>query len=470
MKIMIRVLDGEIVRHVGDLKIRGNVGTNATILVENGSLLIEGDVGEGSRISVSKSETLEPISFEAKSISAHMITHFAGETVYIGHVNVDDRIFTHGQLKIWDMGCYEITTPSPGMTMYSLSPTALSPEEATDTVEAVVDGRRYQGTAITVLCGTVIVDGLQKWPIYTTEKLTFAREGTHLPKVCINGSIADNVTLHTDVSIKAKTIGKHCTIASVSGAIVAEDVGAYTTITAEESIEIKRLDKDCSLRCRQGRIITDNVGDRANILAKGVIRSNNVGIHASLISTHSSVCVNDIGEHSRIICLYDIDILGAYPHPKAMTLKSHLGRIHKPLTPLRPLSISPIDSTGIFASRRADSSSKLLSSAATTGLFAPITKPSAFTKANKTDIPQGFICPISQEIMDDPVLFILDKYSYERECITTWLKTKGTSPMTRAKMSRSQKIEDVLVTNRALLDAIREFKELRCLSPAPSLE
>ena len=45
------------------------------------------------------------------------------------------------------------------------------------------------------------------------------------------------------------------------------------------------------------------------------------------------------------------------------------------------------------------------------------------------DPPDEFVCPISQEVMQDPV-FATDGHTYERQCIEQWLATKRTSPKT----------------------------------------
>ena len=63
-----------------------------------------------------------------------------------------------------------------------------------------------------------------------------------------------------------------------------------------------------------------------------------------------------------------------------------------------------------------------------------------------------FKCPISREIMKDPVL-ASDGMSYERVYIETWMKTKGNySPMTRERIKKD------LITNRAIKDAIEYYK------------
>jgi TPR repeat protein len=66
--------------------------------------------------------------------------------------------------------------------------------------------------------------------------------------------------------------------------------------------------------------------------------------------------------------------------------------------------------------------------------------------------PEAFLCPISQEIMVDPV-FAADGHSYERTAIETWFRTKQTSPMTNDAMAST-----VLTPNRLLKSQIREWQ------------
>ena len=49
-------------------------------------------------------------------------------------------------------------------------------------------------------------------------------------------------------------------------------------------------------------------------------------------------------------------------------------------------------------------------------------------------IPPDFICPITQEIMRDPVI-ALDGHSYERDAITQWFaRGRIKSPLTGAQL------------------------------------
>ena len=72
------------------------------------------------------------------------------------------------------------------------------------------------------------------------------------------------------------------------------------------------------------------------------------------------------------------------------------------------------------------------------------------------DIPNGYECPILQELMEDPVM-AADGHSYERKAIEEWIKRgKKTSPMTGAKLPHT-----LLTPNHNLRKAITDFREKR---------
>jgi len=52
----------------------------------------------------------------------------------------------------------------------------------------------------------------------------------------------------------------------------------------------------------------------------------------------------------------------------------------------------------------------------------------------KETYPQAFLCPISHELMRDPVI-ASDGYTYEHREILKWLSKNRTSPMTRQPIS-----------------------------------
>ena len=64
---------------------------------------------------------------------------------------------------------------------------------------------------------------------------------------------------------------------------------------------------------------------------------------------------------------------------------------------------------------------------------------------------QPFLCPITQDIMRDPVILVESGHTFERVAIETWFKRNNTNPVTNL-VARNK----VLTPNRALADAIRE--------------
>ncbi|XP_070332256.1 WD repeat, SAM and U-box domain-containing protein 1 isoform X6 [Odocoileus virginianus] len=70
-------------------------------------------------------------------------------------------------------------------------------------------------------------------------------------------------------------------------------------------------------------------------------------------------------------------------------------------------------------------------------------------KTLSSEIPDEFICPITRELMKDPVI-ASDGYSYEKEAMENWIsKKKRTSPMTNLVLSSV-----ILIPNRTLKMAI----------------
>ena len=67
-------------------------------------------------------------------------------------------------------------------------------------------------------------------------------------------------------------------------------------------------------------------------------------------------------------------------------------------------------------------------------------------------VPDHFMCPISLELMRDPVI-APSGYSFERTEILEWLATHSTDPMTREELDVSQ-----LYSNKYLKDAIEHYR------------
>uniref|UniRef100_A0A7S2RR37 U-box domain-containing protein n=1 Tax=Rhizochromulina marina TaxID=1034831 RepID=A0A7S2RR37_9STRA len=67
-------------------------------------------------------------------------------------------------------------------------------------------------------------------------------------------------------------------------------------------------------------------------------------------------------------------------------------------------------------------------------------------------VPDSFLCPITREIMSDPVM-CSDGHTYEREAITQWLMMNSRSPKTNETLESK-----VTIPNHSLRNAIEEFR------------
>jgi len=74
---------------------------------------------------------------------------------------------------------------------------------------------------------------------------------------------------------------------------------------------------------------------------------------------------------------------------------------------------------------------------------------------NETKIPNEFLCPITQELMRDPVC-AADGYTYERKAIEEWLTKKQTSPIMNLSINGTQ-----LYSNKVLKMLINKYIQQR---------
>ena len=73
-------------------------------------------------------------------------------------------------------------------------------------------------------------------------------------------------------------------------------------------------------------------------------------------------------------------------------------------------------------------------------------------------VPEIFLCPITTELMRDPVSTV-DGLTYERSAIETWLATHDTSPLTGKVLESSMLIPCVLVRSQ-IRELIEKHPEL----------
>lgn len=66
----------------------------------------------------------------------------------------------------------------------------------------------------------------------------------------------------------------------------------------------------------------------------------------------------------------------------------------------------------------------------------------------------AYLCPLSKEIMNDPVMIRQSGWSYDRENIIKWVKQNGSDPVTQKQCT----LQDI-IPNRTLRDAIITWKK-----------
>ena len=73
-------------------------------------------------------------------------------------------------------------------------------------------------------------------------------------------------------------------------------------------------------------------------------------------------------------------------------------------------------------------------------------------------IPRNYLCPITGEIMSDPVVFLRDQWTYERSAIEAILREGKVSPVSHIGMQPGDRLGDVLIPNWAFKATIETFK------------
>jgi hypothetical protein len=80
-----------------------------------------------------------------------------------------------------------------------------------------------------------------------------------------------------------------------------------------------------------------------------------------------------------------------------------------------------------------------------------MTTPAPSASSADDDHPPSFYCPISCQIMHDPVV-LEDGHTYEQRHIAKWLESKNTSPVTGAPLPSKN-----MFPNHAMRNGISEY-------------
>lgn len=501
MKIIAQLKDGARIQHVGDLTI-GHVGAEVQIEIQDGSLIIDGNVGKGSTIALKISPELK----------MNMLSGNADKQIAEFDPGVETSL----------VESQDVAKPT-----FKIKIAGGIADHVTIQSEALIEANDI-GKECSIRCeqGGVVANRIgKKTTIFAQReiKVTEIADGCSLVSKQSGveaTNIGNKVTVTAIGSLQAKNIGDLCKVNSLAGAVTAENVGVDTLINAAEVVSLQNIgdystitSKDanitaqklenhivinaanqiklismgsgCNVSSKRREIFVDRyIGANNTLDAEGSIiirgdvganssitshsekiivsgttghdvllhavesiRMKNVGDNAIICSEMSNVATGDVGVYVRITASEDIDIRGTCPDPSTLELKTTFGRV---LRPTRPISNNVLPVAIVNASTAP--SAQLASQS---GLFAH----KISFKPKGIIIPQAFRDPQTDEVMEDPVVLTLNGQSYERDEITSWLKINRRSPNGDHKMKHGQKIDEVLIPNRNLAEEIALFRQ-----------
>jgi hypothetical protein len=70
-------------------------------------------------------------------------------------------------------------------------------------------------------------------------------------------------------------------------------------------------------------------------------------------------------------------------------------------------------------------------------------------------VPKNFLCPITQEVFDDPVIWV-DGHTYSRGAMAQWMRRADTSPMTGERFQGAG--ARTLLPNHAMRSQVEEWR------------
>jgi hypothetical protein len=298
--------------------------------------------------------------------------------------------------------------------------------------------------------------------------------------------VGNNVQITTRDGINLNGVGNRCTITSQQDGIdVTDDIGEHVHLICRENIMAGRIGSHSQLISHQGKIrISNNAGAHIILKSRESISAKDIGDNSTIISSTDEVNVINVGSNVTIQAKEDINIDGYCP-PNAI-LTTQKGKIRKakigaapqqpvnapqemkepkPISAPSPVKMPQFNVNHYIQKSNDDDLQKAIALSQAElvkkqGLFAIANeKDEKKEKEKEIDIPSHFLCVISDEIMEEPVICTLDGRTYEKKNITKWLMENRTAPYNRAPMKPNQQITDVLVVNFNLKEGIDAFRQ-----------
>lgn len=308
--------------------------------------------------------------------------------------------------------------------------------------------------------------------------------------------IGTDTTCRSNGNITVKSSGSKCTLYA-GNALYAESIGSDSEITAVGDIWVDSLAHECRVHSQKKTVGAITVGFSVRILAHQLITiQKDVDFSSTLLSETGEMALGAVGNSVTIVGAQSISIASLTNDSSVQSMEgeihitNHIGsgntltakRVIVPEQAARHNSILS-DESNVAASSNEEPCVRHKATA-TLGLFfasslprettvinapEPILLPAASSlqspEAPKRTIPEELLeellCPITLDIIKDPVLLHGDGHTYEREALDSWLamNTKKTSPLTHEAVA-PDKDGHFYSTNWSARKTIAKYKKL----------
>ncbi len=303
--------------------------------------------------------------------------------------------------------------------------------------------------------------------------------------VTVHGAAGQDTKITASKEIKVgQLLGSNHLISEYQSIQVVESAGAHCSLKASRSIDAKNIFDHCRLESEYQEVNVENIFDHVTVKAsKNIYVTGYCSPSASLTSEYGKVKKankpkpvvnviqrnhdNDDEDLQLAIALSESEMSkqqgqfspsassstasNALSHPNnaaVPSIASHLmGRFGDFLQNANIVRVSDaLNTQGVFATPAAVPAAIPAAVPA-----APAAKPAS------SEIPEAYICIITLDIMNDPVICMLDGKSYENNAIRAWLKEHNMSP-SRNPIPAGLSVDQVLAPNRNLKELIDAFK------------
>lgn len=518
MKVVESIKADQNITLIGSTIIEGSIGTRAIVKVINGALIIKGNIESGAQISVCydmtsiTNEGHASISGGSYGNASRRLDNCSSFlNVEVHDVGDDIKIETSaGSITAKKLGQRVQLIATNGIRFTSCKSNGnfinrtnsnLNSELANQAIsisaENIGQASKFRSDG-EIRCGNLAstVEMWAKGSIHVNEMKRDCRlySGREI-KV---GNIGAKNRLLAGSQIVAKNIGEGCELTSKKKEIYVENVGFGSTIKAKFSIftmaisdnvhlysEISNVDikGDCGafvkaransdialknaranadIKSYNGTIfIRGDVGNNPNIKARLDITLSNVGNNAKITSETGSITIADIGVNGILNAEKTIVMRGTCPD--RASLISNLDIINRPANLQAPYVRTPhllLSAAPILITNQQSNYQNISGRTAVDLLsFSPKREADIHISQDDSDeIPTELLCPISLNLMEDPVYCSLDNRIYDRQNITKWLSEHKTSPFNRQQLPIGRDATFVLTPHFDVAEKIAKYK------------